>query len=74
MLQKKLEERNSYVTSQIFDNIVNYLPELIMDPFGNYLSQKLFEMIDAQQLQTTLDVIIPHMITASLNPHGTRAI
>ena len=46
MLQKKLEERNSYVTSQIFEKIVNHLPELVMDPFGNYLSQKLFEVID----------------------------
>ena len=54
ILQKRLDECNPYVTTMIFDRINAFFPELMTDPFGNYLCQRLIELCDDSQLGTII--------------------
>jgi Pumilio-family RNA binding repeat len=42
-LQKKIEESNFAYLDIIFESTIDYYMELMNDPFGNYLTQKLTE-------------------------------
>jgi hypothetical protein len=42
-LQKKIEEANPDMIDVIFRNTIENFVELMNDPFGNYLAQKLTE-------------------------------
>lgn len=45
-----------------------------LDPFGNYLCQKLFAKCDHEQRLQILQTISPKVVSVSLNMHGTRAV
>ncbi|CAJ0852700.1 145_t:CDS:10 [Entrophospora sp. SA101] len=45
-LQRKLEENNQKYIETIYNEVNGHFVELITDPFGNYLCQKLFEHCD----------------------------
>jgi len=62
------------VTKQIFSEVKQHLVFLMVDPFGNYLFQKLIEHADDDARSTILKSVAPQLIPASLNPHGTRAV
>jgi len=40
-LQRKLEENNPRITEIIFNEVYPHIVELMTDPFGNYLCQKV---------------------------------
>lgn len=42
-LQKKIEENNKEMVDCIFNNTIEYYMDLMNDPFGNYLTQKITE-------------------------------
>jgi hypothetical protein len=44
VLQKRLEDGDPYVATTIFNNVCEAFPELMTDPFGNYLCQRLIEL------------------------------
>jgi hypothetical protein len=46
----------------------------MMDQFGNYLSQKILEVSDAQEIKGIIGTILPTITEISTNIHGTRAI
>jgi hypothetical protein len=46
VLQKRLDDGDPYTATLIFDRIRDYIPELMTDPFGNYLCQRLIELCD----------------------------
>ncbi|KAI8994686.1 armadillo-type protein [Pilobolus umbonatus] len=71
-LQKKLEEA-CYV-EMIYQEIHPHFVELMTDPFGNYLCQKLLEKCDDIQRTNTVEVIAPEFLKICLNMHGTRAV
>jgi hypothetical protein len=47
---------------------------LALDPFGNYLCQKLVEYCEDDQRMMIVEKVAPDIVTISLNMHGTRAI
>lgn len=73
VLQKKLEEGDPVDIEQIFLECLDQLNVLMTDPFGNYLCQKLIEVINDEQLGQLLDRIASDIPFISLNMHGTRA-
>lgn len=74
MLQHKLDEGNAEVVSAIFSEVLSHCVELMMDPFGNYLCQKLMDMCTFKQLEQVLDHVCGALVRISLNMHGARAV
>ncbi|CAL9048607.1 unnamed protein product [Musa banksii] len=75
-LQRKLDEGKHQV-DMIFDGVIEHVVELMMDPFGNYLMQKLLEVCSEEQLMQILFVLKEdptNLVRISLNIHGTRSV
>lgn len=47
---------------------------LSLDPFGNYLCQKLFEYATTEQRTVLVNHAAPQLVPIALNQHGTRAL
>ena len=75
ILQRIIEESNDEELIQIiFDECLPVLNLILIDSFGNYLFQKLFEYA-GQDLRTKMLLLIQRdMFSASLNLHGTRSV
>lgn len=58
----------------IFNEIYLKIVELMVDPFGNYLIQKLFENVSADQRLILVKNAAPEFVRIALDPHGTRAL
>ena len=52
MLQKKLEEDNTQkdFKSSLIKSVLPFFADLMVDQFGNYLSQKIFEVANEIEL------------------------
>ncbi|KAK4580310.1 hypothetical protein LTR86_000513 [Recurvomyces mirabilis] len=73
-LQRKLDERADHAVNIIFEEIKEHIIELMTDPFGNYLCQKLLECTDDQQRTVLMQNASPAMKNIATNQHGTRAL
>ncbi|KAG0593914.1 hypothetical protein M758_UG031000 [Ceratodon purpureus] len=75
-LQKKFDEGGPEDVQKIFHEIIGHITELMKDPFGNYLVQKLLEVCDESQRMEILRVVTMdgELVKISLNMHGTRAV
>ncbi|CUM65016.1 uncharacterized protein PRCAT00002635001 [Priceomyces carsonii] len=80
-LQKKIDENliPNKASRQanfevIFKEIYPYMYELIIDPFGNYLIQKLISYCDEANLNLMLKILQYNLFQISINQHGTRAL
>lgn len=73
-LQKKLDENVPSQCDLIFTETFPYFAELMTDPFGNYLCQKLLEYCTDAQRDQIVEAIAKDLVTISLNMHGTRAV
>lgn len=72
-LQRMVDEGTSEDTEIVFKGVVDNVVELMMDPFGNYLVQKLLDVCrDDQRLQIVLMLTKEpgQLIRTSLNAHG----
>lgn len=72
-LQRMFDEGTSQDVQIIFNEIIDHVVELMMNPFGNYLMQKLLEVCDEQQrMHILLKVTQEHgeLVRISLNTHG----
>lgn len=71
-LQRKFEEGISEDVQKIFVEIIDHVVELMTDPFGNYLVQKLLEVCDEVQRMEILYKVTgkDQLVTISLNMHG----
>ena len=49
-LQQKVQEKDPEIILTIFNNAIENFISLMMDPFGNYLTQKLVEGASDRQL------------------------
>lgn len=46
----------------------------MVDPFGNYLCQKLLEFTNDKQRTVLVNTAAPRLVEIALNQHGTRAL
>ncbi|CCE88678.1 Piso0_001455 [Millerozyma farinosa CBS 7064] len=65
---------NDVAASMIFNEIYLKIVELMTDPFGNYLIQKLFENVSTDQRIILVKNSSPEFIKIALDTHGTRAL
>lgn len=47
---------------------------MILDPFGNYLCQKMLEKCNHEQRTVIVETVAPELVKIALNMHGTRAV
>lgn len=73
-LQKKLEDRDPIIVEMIFNEVYEHMTELMIDPFGNYLCQKLLEHCNDGQRLEIIEKVAPDLVKISKNMHGTRAV
>ncbi|XP_057433000.1 putative pumilio homolog 7, chloroplastic [Lotus japonicus] len=76
-LQRVFEEGTPEDVQVIFNEIIEHVVELMINPFGNYLMQKLLEVCNEEQrLQIILMVTQEpgQLVRISLNTHGTRVV
>lgn len=76
MLQKRLDEDCS---EQLFKQalIMRLLPifqDIMVDQFGNYLTQKILEVASSQEIRQIINQILPSVSDIAVSIHGTRAI
>ncbi|KAL6966225.1 hypothetical protein U1Q18_032005 [Sarracenia purpurea var. burkii] len=76
-LQRKFTEGTKEDIKKIFVEIIVHIVELMTDPFGNYLVQKLLEVCDEDQLMQIVGAITRKcgdLVRISCDMHGTRAV
>ncbi|KAJ0077769.1 hypothetical protein Patl1_37015 [Pistacia atlantica] len=76
-LQKMFDEGSQQNVQIIFDEIIDHVVELMMNPFGNYLMQKLLEVCNEEQRMQILLMLTEEpgeLVRISLNTHGTRVV
>ncbi|KAJ8507226.1 hypothetical protein ONZ45_g10384 [Pleurotus djamor] len=73
-LQNKLEEGVPEHLDIIFRETFSHFAELMTDPFGNYLCQKLLEYSTDEQRSLICESVAQDLLNISLNMHGTRAV
>ncbi|KAF8406003.1 hypothetical protein HHK36_008083 [Tetracentron sinense] len=76
-LQRKFEEGNPQEVKLIFNEIIDHVVELMMNPFGNYLMQKLLDVCNEEQRMQILIMVTEkpgELVRISLNTHGTRVV
>ncbi|CCM01317.1 uncharacterized protein FIBRA_03366 [Fibroporia radiculosa] len=73
-LQKKLEEGVPEHRDMIFRETFSHFADLMTDPFGNYLCQKLLEYSTDDQRNVICESVAQDLVNISLNMHGTRAV
>lgn len=73
-LQKKLEEKDPVALETIFTEVYDHITELMTDPFGNYLCQKLLEHCNDDQRLAIIQKVGSDLVEIAKNMHGTRAV
>ncbi|KAK7400310.1 hypothetical protein VNO78_11515 [Psophocarpus tetragonolobus] len=76
-LQKMFDEGTPEDVQVIFNEIIDHVVELMMNPFGNYLMQKLLDVCNEEQRMHILLIITEEpgqLVRISLNTHGTRVV
>ncbi|MCO5559450.1 hypothetical protein L7F22_013050 [Adiantum nelumboides] len=75
-LQRQFDEGGPKEVEKIFVEVIAHILELMTDPFGNYLVQKLLEVCSEDQRLQILNTTTANgeLINVSLNMHGTRAV
>lgn len=77
LLQKKITEGPQEAVDKIFFEVIDCIAELMTDPFGNYLVQKLLEVCREDQRTRMLQEITRKpgdLVRISCDMHGTRAV
>ncbi|KNE58499.1 hypothetical protein AMAG_04069 [Allomyces macrogynus ATCC 38327] len=73
-MQRKLEEGGAAAGTRLLEELLPQFGELMMDPFGNYLCQKLLDYLSENQKMAILDNVAHDLVGIALNMHGTRAV
>lgn len=71
-LQRKLDEAKPDDVEKIFQEIKEHVVQLMTDPFGNYLVQKLLDACNEVHRTAILEAVTKNddLISISLNMHG----
>eukprot|EP01025_Chloroclados_australasicus_P018325 TRINITY_DN1953_c1_g1_i2.p1 TRINITY_DN1953_c1_g1~~TRINITY_DN1953_c1_g1_i2.p1 ORF type:complete len:653 (+),score=90.45 TRINITY_DN1953_c1_g1_i2:241-2199(+) len=75
-LQKMMDQEGKPALDKFFPEIVEHTVDLMKDPFGNYLIQKVLELCSEEQCTEILRMATKSgdLVEAALNTHGTRAV
>ncbi|XP_020222190.1 putative pumilio homolog 8, chloroplastic [Cajanus cajan] len=76
-LQRMFDEGTLEDVQVIFNEIIDHVVELMINPFGNYLMQKLLDVCDEEQRMQIILVVTQEpgqLVRISLNTHGTRVV
>ncbi|TMW59017.1 hypothetical protein Poli38472_007162 [Pythium oligandrum] len=76
LLQEQLDfyEERKELCDVIYGESVEHLAEMMVDPFGNYLFQKLLERAKPLQRLEIIRRVSGNLVAAALNLHGTRSV
>lgn len=74
-LQKAVDEHGPELVAILIQNLRGDMKNLMVDPFGNYLAQKLFEVANRMDLLIVADEVSTGDVTGVVcDAHGTRAM
>ncbi|KAL9306995.1 putative pumilio 8 [Arabidopsis thaliana] len=76
-LQRIFEDGSALDAMIIFIEVIPHVVELMMDPFGNYLMQKLLDVCNEEQRTQIILMVTSEpgqLIRISLNAYGTRVV
>ncbi|XP_078429657.1 putative pumilio homolog 8, chloroplastic [Wolffia australiana] len=76
-LQRVLDEGSDEEREMIFNEILYHMPELMVNPFGNYLVQKVLDVCTDQQRLEIVYILTAQpaeIVNIAMNMHGTRAL
>ncbi|XP_012568845.2 uncharacterized protein [Cicer arietinum] len=76
-LQRMFDEGRTKDAQVIFNEIIGHVVELMMNPFGNYLMQKLLDVCSEEQRTQIILMVTQEpgqLVRISLNSHGTRVV
>uniref|UniRef100_A0A7S3Q974 PUM-HD domain-containing protein n=1 Tax=Chaetoceros debilis TaxID=122233 RepID=A0A7S3Q974_9STRA len=74
LLQQALDEEGDTAATSILNEGLSFWGEAMVDPFGNYLFQKILEKITPDERVVLIKTVSPRLVNASLNLHGTRSV
>ena len=74
LLQQALDEDGPTAATAILHEGLSFWAEAMVDPFGNYLFQKILERITPDERVTLVNSVSTRLVNASLNLHGTRSV
>lgn len=75
LLQEQLDyDERTDLWDVIYHEALDHLADMMVDPFGNYLFQKLLERVEDKQRVVIIRRVSAHLVAAALNLHGTRSV
>ena len=74
IVQQALDEEGPMAASLILNEGLPFWGEAMVDPFGNYLFQKILEKITSEERVMLVKSVSTRLVNASLNLHGTRSV
>lgn len=74
LLQQALDEEGDTAATAILKEGLTFWGEAMVDPFGNYLFQKILEKITPEERVLMIKTVSTRLVNASLNLHGTRSV
>lgn len=74
LVQQALDEEGPMAATLILNEGLPFWGEAMIDPFGNYLFQKIIEKISAEERVMLIKCVSSRLVNASLNLHGTRSV
>lgn len=74
LVQQALDEEGPVAATLILNEGLPFWGEAMVDPFGNYLFQKILEKITPEERIMLVKTVGPRLVNASLNLHGTRSV
>jgi hypothetical protein len=74
LLQQSLDEEGAKAATLILNEGLSFWGEAMVDPFGNYLFQKILEKITPEERVILVKNVASRLVNASLNLHGTRSV
>lgn len=74
LVQQALDEEGPMAATMILNEGLQFWGEAMVDPFGNYLFQKILEKITPLERVLLVKTVSPRLVNASLNLHGTRSV
>jgi hypothetical protein len=74
LVQQALDEEGPMAATLILNEGLPFWGEAMVDPFGNYLFQKILEKVTPEERIMLIKTVSPRLVNASLNLHGTRSV